>query len=87
MIWRMTMLSFRADDALAAELDVEAARAGVARSELLTRAVRELLYRMRCERDAETYARIPVAAAELFGAEVTAWPDDDGTDWDAVFER
>ena len=80
------MLSFRADEALVAELDAEAARAGVARSELLSRAVRELLYRLRCERDAEIYDRIPVVRTDRTGWDNEVWPDaDDGADWVEVF--
>lgn len=38
------MLSFRTDPSVVSELDAAAAEAGVARSDLLNRAVRELLY-------------------------------------------
>ena len=79
-------LSFRADESLAAELDAVAAEAGVARSELLNRAVRELLYRIRCERDAERYAAQPLSGAESSSWPAEAWPDDD-TDWSEVFGR
>lgn len=77
-------LSFRADISLAEELDAAAASAGVHRSELLNRAVRELLYRLRCERDAEQYAVHPLTPAEAAAWPNEAWPDDD-TDWAEVF--
>lgn len=77
-------LSFRADGALAEELDAAAAEAGVARSDLLNQAVRELLYRRRCERDAERYALQPLTTAETAAWPNEAWPDDD-TDWTEVF--
>ncbi len=77
-------LSFRADTSLAAELDAAAADAGVQRSDLLNRAVREYLYRLRCERDAERYALHPLTPAETAPWPNEAWPDDD-TDWDDVF--
>ncbi len=82
---RMTQaLSFRADAALAEELDAAAAAAGVPRSDLLNQAVREFLYRLRCERDAERYALHPLTAAETATWPTEAWPDDD-TDWTKVF--
>jgi metal-responsive CopG/Arc/MetJ family transcriptional regulator len=81
-----TTLSFRAEEQLAAALDAEAARAGVARSDLLNRAVRELLYRIRCERDAEVYARLPLTEDEVAAWGSEAWADDDtATDWSEVF--
>ena len=61
-------------------------RSGSTRSELLNRALRELLYRLRCERDAEVYARVPLTDAEatVWGSEM--WADDEaGTDWSEVF--
>ena len=77
-------LSFRADETLAEELDAAAAEAGVARSDLLNQAVRELLYRRRCERDAERYALQQLTTAETVAWPNEAWPDDE-TDWTEVF--
>jgi hypothetical protein len=84
---RMTQaLSFRADPSLAEELDAAAAEAGVSRSDLLNQAVREFLYRLRCERDAERYALHPLTAAETAAWPNEAWPDED-TDWTEVFSQ
>ena len=84
---RMTQtLSFRAEPSLAEELDAAAAEAGVARSDLLNQAVRQFLYRLRCERDAERYALHPLTAAETAAWPNEAWPDDD-TDWTEVFGK
>ena len=79
-------LSFRADVSLAEELDAAAAEAGVPRSDLLNRAVREFLYRLRCERDAERYALHPLTATETAAWPNEAWPDED-TDWTEVFSQ
>ncbi len=79
-------LSFRADASLAEELDAAAAAAGVPRSDLLNQAVREFLYRLRCERDAERYALQPLTAAETRTWPNEAWPDED-TDWTEVFSE
>lgn len=83
--FRMTQtLSFRADPSLAEELDAAAAEGGVTRSDLLNQAVREYLYRLRCERDAERYAAQPLTEAETAPWPNEAWSDDD-TDWTEVF--
>jgi predicted transcriptional regulator len=79
-------LSFRAEASLAEELDIAAAAAGLPRSDLLNQAVREFLYRLRCERDAERYALHPLTAAETTAWPNEAWPDDD-TDWAEVFSQ
>jgi hypothetical protein len=84
---RMTQtLSFRAEASLAEELDAAAFEAGVPRSDLLNQAVREFLYRLRCERDAERYALHPLTATETAAWPNEAWPDDD-TDWNEVFSQ
>jgi len=60
----------------------------LARSDLLNRALRELLYRMRCERDAEVYARMPLTGDEVAAWDSEVWPSDEtGTDWSEVFGR
>ena len=77
-------LSFRAEASIAKELDMAATEAGVPRSELLNQAVREFLYRLRCERDARQYALHPLTPAETIVWPNEAWPDDE-TDWTEVF--
>lgn len=77
----MTTLSFRADDALAARLDRVARETGSSRSELLNRALRELLYRLACERDAEIYEREPLTADELVAPSAQVWPGSDDAPW------
>lgn len=79
-------LSFRAEARLAEELDAAASEAGVPRSDLLNQAVREFLYRLRCERDAARYAMHPLTAAETSTWPNELWPDDD-TDWTEVFAQ
>jgi metal-responsive CopG/Arc/MetJ family transcriptional regulator len=79
-------LSFRADAALTQELDDAAAAAGVSRSDLLNQAVREFLYRRRCERDAERYALQPLTVDETTLWANEAWPDEN-TDWTEVFSQ
>ena len=82
----MTTVSFRADDATVAALGVEAERAGSTKSELLLRAVREFLYRLACEREADLYGRVPLTQAESEAWPAEAWIDDaPGTDWNSVF--
>jgi hypothetical protein len=46
--------------------------------------VKDLLYRLACERDAEIYARMPLTAEELAPWPNEVWAEDD-TDWNAVF--
>lgn len=77
----MTTLSFRADDALAARLDRVARETGSSRSELLNRALRELLYRLACERDAEIYERELLTADELVAPNAQVWPGSDDAPW------
>jgi predicted transcriptional regulator len=79
-------LSFRAEERLAAALESEASRSGKSKSELMERAVKELLYRLACERDAEIYAQIPQTAEEMGPWPSEVWAEDD-TDWNAVFEK
>ena len=67
-------LSFRAEPSLAEELDAAATEAGVPRSDLRNQAVREFLYRLRCERDAERYALHPPSSAETAAWPNEAWP-------------
>jgi predicted transcriptional regulator len=77
----MTMLSFRAEEALAEELDRAARASGTTRSALLNRALREMLYRLACERDAEAYDRQPLRLDELVPTTSQAWPKADHEAW------
>lgn len=83
---RVTTLSFRADDAVVEALEREAARAGRSKSDLLSEALRDYLYKLACERDAAAYDQQPLREDET-----TPWPneswavDEPDTDWDEVF--
>ena len=78
----MTMLSFRVDDADAAEVQRWAERLGVDRSELLRDALRRHLLRLASENDAVTWATQPLDAGELSLAEIADWgPAEDWSDW------
>ena len=79
-------MSFRVDDSIVRALDAEAARCGSTKSELMVRAVKELLYRLACERDAEAYLRQPLTDAEIAAWPNEHWIDDaPGTDWSEIF--
>lgn len=78
----MTMLSFRVDEAKAAEVQRWADRLGVDRSELLREALRRHLDRLASEEDAATWERRPLEGGELALAEVADWgPAEDWADW------
>ena len=81
-------ISFRCDDSTVQELAIEVKRSGSTKSDLLSQAVRELLYRRACERDAEAYASTPVTAEESAGWPDERWIEDaPGTDWSKIFGR
>lgn len=78
----MTMLSFRVDDASAAQATAWAARLEIDRSELLRDALRLHLLRLASERDAETWAAVPLDAGESSLAEIADWgPAEDWEEW------
>lgn len=78
----MTMLSFRVDDADAAEAQRWAERLGVDRSELLRDALRRHLLRLESERDAATWAQTPLDAGEQALGQIADWgPAEDWSDW------
>ena len=78
----MTMLSFRVDDAEAADVDRWARRLGVDRSELLRDAIHGHLLKLRSELDVEAYDRIPLTGHELALADAADWgPAEDWSDW------
>jgi predicted transcriptional regulator len=78
----MTMLSFRVDEAEAAEAQRWAEQLGVDRSELLREALHRHLLRLASENDAETWAERPLAAGEQSLSEIADWgPAEDWSDW------
>ncbi len=78
----MTMLSFRVDEALAAEVETWAANLRIDRSELLREAVRLHVLRLASERDAETWVTMPLDAGETSLAAIADWgPAEDWADW------
>ena len=82
----MTTLSFRADDALVQALEREAARVGRSRSDLLSDALRDFLYRSACERDAAIYDEHPLSDDDAGSWPAESWVEDrSGTNWDEVF--
>ena len=78
----MTMLSFRADPDLAAEVRRWADHLGIDRSELLRDALRHHLVRLRAEEEVEAWHRMPPTAEEQSLAEIADWgPAEDWSDW------
>jgi predicted transcriptional regulator len=78
----MTMLSFRVDEALAAEAQRWAKRLGVDRSELLRDALRRHLVRLASEDDATVWAERPLDDGEQALAGIAEWgPAEDWSDW------
>ncbi len=78
----MTMLSFRVDDAEAADAQEWADRLGVDRSELLREALHRHLVALRGELEAERYQELPHSESELSIAAVADWgPAEDWADW------
>lgn len=84
MMFCMTMISFRADEEDARQVQAWAAELGVDRSELLRDALRTHLRRLAAERDAERYTRHPLSAEERASRSSAgdAWlPAEDWSDW------
>ncbi|BBZ10555.1 antitoxin [Mycobacterium branderi] len=78
----MTMISFRVDDADAAEIDQWARRLHVERSELIRDALRRHLAQLAADEDVRAYAEQPVTGEEMALAEVAEWgPAEDWADW------
>lgn len=78
----MTMLSFRVDDAEAADLRRWADELGVERSALLREALRCQLVRLASERDADRWQSQPLTDAERSLTAVADWgPAEDWSDW------
>ena len=81
-------ISFRCDDATVRALADEMKHSGSTKSDLLSQAVRELLYQRACERDAEAYAATPLTAEESAGwLDQHGTPDEPATDWSKIFGR
>jgi len=78
----MTMMSFRVDDAEAADAQRWAERLGVDRSELLRQALHRHLTRLASEVDVETWAAHPLDDGEKSLAAIADWgPAEDWSDW------
>lgn len=78
----MTMVSFRIDQAEAAEIEAWAANLGIARSELLRDALRRHLAVLRGQSDADKWGETPLTAEELAIGEIADWgPAEDWSDW------
>lgn len=78
----MTMISFRADDAEAAEVDRWARRLHLDRSELLREAVRRHLAELAADQDLQGYAEQPITDEETSLAQIADWgPAEDWADW------
>jgi hypothetical protein len=76
------MLSFRVDDADAAEAQSWAGRLGIDRSELLRQALHQHLVRLGSENDAQTWVDQPLDDGELALAAIADWgPAEDWSDW------
>ncbi len=78
----MTMLSFRVDDAEAADAQRWAERLGVDRSELLREALRRHLDRLTSESDPARWEALPLDEGERALEEIADWgPAEDWSDW------
>ena len=78
----MTMLSFRVDENEAAQAQHWAERLGMDRSELLRDALHRHLLRLASEKDALTWAEVPLDEGERSLAQIADWgPAEDWTDW------
>ena len=78
----MTMLSFRVDDAEAAEVQRWAERTGVDRSQFLRDALRRHLQRLASEEDVTRWLEAPLDDGELLLSDIADWgPAGDWADW------
>lgn len=78
----MTMISFRVDDADAAEARRWAGRLGIDRSELLRTALRAHLVRLAAEEEIEAWQRAPLSEDEAALGSAADWgPAEDWADW------
>ena len=78
----MTMVSFRMDDAEAAQLQAWSDRLSVDRSEVIREAVRKHLNRLAGEQDASKWEGHPFEEGESALSSVAEWgPAEDWSDW------
>jgi predicted transcriptional regulator len=78
----MTMLTFRVDEAVAADLQRWVNALGVDRSELLRQALHRHLVSLASEVDAITWSERPLSDGERALDEVADWgPAEDWSDW------
>jgi Arc/MetJ-type ribon-helix-helix transcriptional regulator len=78
----MTMISFRVNDADAAEIDRWARRLHIDRSELLREALRRHLAELAADQDVRGYAEQPPTEEEMALAQIADWgPAEDWADW------
>jgi antitoxin MazE2 len=78
----MTMISFRVDDADAAEIEAWARRLDIDRSELVRDALRRHLAELAADHDVHAYAENPVTDDEKALAQIAEWgPAEDWADW------
>jgi hypothetical protein len=76
------MVSFRVDEDEAAALRSWSNELGVERSQLLRDALHQYLVRLRSEREAAIYERVPMTENELAVSEVDDWGTaEDWSDW------
>lgn len=78
----MTMISFRVDETVAAEIEQWAQRLQIDRSELLRDALRRHLAELAADQDVRAYAEKPVTEEEKALAQIADWgPAEDWADW------
>ena len=78
----MTMLSFRVDDAEAAEVQRWAERIGIDRSQLLRDALRRHLRQLASEDDVRAWLAAPLEDGEVTLSGIADWgPAEDWSDW------
>ncbi len=76
------MISFRVDDADAAEIDQWARRLHIDRSEFLRDALRRHLAELAADQDVQAYAEQPLTDEEKALARIADWgPAEDWADW------
>lgn len=78
----MTMLSFRVDEAEAAEVDRAAERLGLERSALLRQALHHHLVWLNSDLDIAHWSDLPLTDAERSLSNIADWgPAEDWSDW------